>query len=444
MRPTKAYTNKGDTMRVHARLPRLPRTVARISGSLIAVALSVACAADRPDPTGLAASANASRGLPFVEGLASPAWQQAARDDVSLASFNPQTAGHAYPILSVAQYLAVQEAEAAIGDPPVQGSTNGNGIGAGGRPRLETDRGAVAGASAVTLSYLFPTRTASFEHTVSALENGTSPGPQRDAFLAGEAIGRTVGAQIVFRATGDHFNDAVTAVPPIGAGFWTSNTNPITIAGGQLPGVTTWFLTSVSQFRPGPPPAFGSAEFNAALQVVRDTSDARTQRQIDIAAFWALNPGTPTATGFWLERAGEEIASHGLSEREATHVYALTSASMTDAMIGCWDAKLTYWLIRPWKADLAITTTAAVGKPNHPSYPSGHSCVSSAGAEVLSTFFPERREHFEAMVAEAGLSRVFGGIHYLFDISAGQTLGRNVAIFTVAADRSGHSILTPH
>ena len=433
-------------MRVHALAspPHRLRSVARISATFIAFALASACATDRPDPTGLKASVDASRGLPFVEGLASPFWQQVARDDVSVALLNPQAAGHAYPTLGVAQYLAVQEAQAAIGDPNVQPSSNGNGLGAGGRPRLETDRGAVAGASAVALSYLFPTRATSFEHTVAAMENAVNPGPQRDAFLAGEAIGRAVGAQIVTRTIGDHFTDPVTAVPPIGPGFWTSNTNPITIAGGSLPGTRSWFLTSPSQFRSVPPPAFGSADFNTGLQEVRQISDTRTQDQINIAAFWALNAGTPTAAGFWLERAGEEIASHGLSEREATHVYALTSATMMDALIGCWDAKMTYWLIRPWKADLLITTTAAVGKPNHPSYPSGHSCVSSSGGEVLSTFFPERRADFEAMVARAGDSRIFGGIHYRFDIVAGQALGRAVANFTIAADRSGNSILTPH
>jgi membrane-associated phospholipid phosphatase len=117
---------------------------------------------------------------------------------------------------------------------------------------------------------------------------------------------------------------------------------------------------------------------------------------------------------------------------------------MMDATIGCWDAKLFYWLIRPWKADLAITTTAAVGKPNHPSYPSGHSCVSSSGASVLSTFFPEKTAQLNAMVIQAGLSRMYGGIHYRFDIDAGQVLGRNVAAFAIAADASGNSILTPH
>jgi membrane-associated phospholipid phosphatase len=62
----------------------------------------------------------------------------------------------------------------------------------------------------------------------------------------------------------------------------------------------------------------------------------------------------------------------------------------------------------------------------------------------LSTFFPEKSAQLSAMVAQAGLSRMYGGIHYRFDIDAGQTLGVNVARFTIAADASGNSVLTPH
>jgi membrane-associated phospholipid phosphatase len=203
-------------------------------------------------------------------------------------------------------------------------------------------------------------------------------------------------------------------------------------------------MTSADQFRPGPPPAFGGAAFNAALAEIRQLSDTRTPRQTEIAAYWALSNGTPTTAGFWLDVASQGIAEHGLSEREATHLYALLSATMFDAQIGCWDAKLTYWLIRPWKADLAISVVAAVGKPNHPSYPSGHSCLSASGAEVLKLFFPEKSAQLDAMVIEAGLSRMYGGIHYRFDIDAGQTLGRSVGQFTIAADASGKSVLTAH
>ncbi len=373
--------------------------LSRVSAIVAGVALLAACTDQAPTPTGLGLSA--SRGLPFTEGLASPAWQEKAAGLVSQAGFNPQTATHAYPLLGVAQYLAVQRAETAEGGFDVANVASGIGIGAGGRDRLELDRGAVAGASVVVLTYLFPSQTQALE------------GP-------------------------------FTATIPVGAGLWISNTTPATIAGGQLPGVTPWFLTSPSQFRPGPPPAFGSSAFLAALGEIRQISDTRTTEQIGIAAFWALSVGTPTTAGFWIQVATDGISQHSLSEREATHLYALLSATMFDAQIGCWDAKETYWFLRPWQADPLITVVAAVGKPNHPAYPSGHSCLSASGADVLSTFFPEQRDHLNAMVTEAGLSRMYGGIHYRFDIEAGQALGHSVARFTIAADASGNSLLTPH
>jgi len=362
---------------------------------------------------------------------------------VAQANTPPYAAGRLYAFVGVAQYLAVQEAEAAAGGTDAEGEVSGSGIGSGGRARLETDRGAVAGASVAVLSYLFPGRAAALEAMVADQSNA-GPGQPHPAFAAAEAIGRAVGAQIVTRAQNDGFSRPFTGSIPTGPGFWISNTTPATIAGGTLPGTTPWFLTSGSQFRSGLPPAFGSPAFNTALNEILQISNGRTPDQIRIAAQWALNTGTATASGFWLQVATDGINQHGLSEREATHLYALLSATMADATIGCWDAKQTYWYIRPWQASAAITVVPAVGKPNHPSYPSGHSCVSSSGAEILSTFFPERRAQLEAMVMEAGLSRMYGGIHYRFDIDAGRVLGLNVARFAIAADASGNSVLTPH
>src|SRR5436309_3593915 len=415
--------------------------LSRVSAIVAGVALLAACTDQAPTPTGLGLAA--SRGLPFTEGLASPAWQETAAGLVAQAGFNPQTATHAYPLLGVAQYLAVQRAEAADGGTDAPDVASGDGIGRGGRNRLELDRGAVAGAAVVVLTYVFPSQAQALEDMVNA-QAIAGPGGLHPAFARGEAAGRAVGAEIVARAQTDGFSRAFTGTIPAGPGFWISTTNPSTIAGGQLPGVTPWFLTSASQFRPGPPPAFGSAAFVAARDEIRQISDTRTTEQIGIAAYWALSVGTPTTAGFWIQVATDGITQHGLSEREATHLYALLSATMFDAQIGCWDAKETYWFMRPWQADPLITVVAAVGKPNHPAYPSGHSCLSASGADVLSTFFPEQRDHLNAMVTETGVSRMYGGIHYRFDIEAGQALGHSVARFTIAADASGNSVLTPH
>src|SRR3989442_8904642 len=105
-------------------------------------------------PTGPAAtaqrlSAGRAAGLPSTEGLASPEWQEIARNFVmqSTVSRNSAAATRVYAYLSVAQYDAVVRAEDAIGGKQAETEPEpGNGLRAGGRSRLETDLGAVARA----------------------------------------------------------------------------------------------------------------------------------------------------------------------------------------------------------------------------------------------------------------------------------------------------------
>ena len=316
-------------------------TSARIAALLSVLVVLSACSERTPGPTGITASRT---GLPFASGLASPTWQaMAANRAIGLTppvgSLNPLQATHAYALVGVAQYLAVQQADAAAGSD--------------GRSQFEAERGAVAGASAVVLTYLFPGGAPAYEALVME-QSSAGPGQPNPWFARGEAIGREVGAAIVTRAQGDGYSRVVNPAPPIGPGYWTTNAPGLAVAGGQFPGITPWFLTSASQFRPDPPPAFGSATFNAALAEIRNLSDNRTAEQRRIAAAWAYNTGTITPPGFWLQVATDGINAHGLSERETTHLYALLSATMLDAAIGCWDAKLTYWLVRPWIADPGI------------------------------------------------------------------------------------------
>lgn len=61
------------------------------------------------------------------------------------------------------------------------------------------------------------------------------------------------------------------------------------------------------------------------------------------------------------------------------------------------------------------------------SYPSGHSCFTAAYATVIASVFPEQSPRLTAMIEEAGTSRVYGGLHYRFDCTVGQELGRKVA-----------------
>jgi membrane-associated phospholipid phosphatase len=189
-------------------------------------------------------------------------------------------------------------------------------------------------------------------------------------------------------------------------------------------------LTSGAQFRPAAPPAFGSDAFNVDLAEIATLAANRTAAQVASALYWNLPTGTHTPVGYWNAVAGEYVGSRAMDERAATRTFALTNAAMMDALIGCWEAKYHYWTLRPSQANPQITM--AFGLPNHPSYPSGHSCVSSAAATVLANLFPERTTEVDSWVAEAGLSRMYAGIHYRFDITAGQDLGRAVGQWALA------------
>jgi membrane-associated phospholipid phosphatase len=64
--------------------------------------------------------------------------------------------------------------------------------------------------------------------------------------------------------------------------------------------------------------------------------------------------------------------------------------------------------------------------PPFPSYPSGHSTISSAAAEVFAELFPDAAAAYRAKANEASLSRVYAAVHYRFDVEAGDTLGVHV------------------
>ena len=73
--------------------------------------------------------------------------------------------------------------------------------------------------------------------------------------------------------------------------------------------------------------------------------------------------------------------------------------------------------------------------PNHPSYPSAHSCDTGAWQTVLTDVFPGERASLEGIAQEAAMSRVYAGIHYRFDIEGGLAIGRAAA--RLALERRG-------
>ena len=180
-----------------------------------------------------------------------------------------------------------------------------------------------------------------------------------------------------------------------------------------LYGTRLLVLESANQFRPLPPPAVGSATFQAAFDDLYAVVANRTPEQIQSAYDWA---GRNNAA--MNEVATNLILAHHRTEREAARILARTWRASTSRMPASTPSS-PYHYIRPSQFDPAITQLPGLGMPNHPSYPSGHSCIISAYATVLARGFPGERRELEAMV-EARVSRMYAGFHYRFDLEAGQ------------------------
>ncbi|MFN0182080.1 MAG: phosphatase PAP2 family protein [Gemmatimonadales bacterium] len=341
--------------------------------------------------------------------LATTTWNERTR---TLLVRRPPANGQAaasriFTYLSLAQYRAAIAAE--------------NGHQGPVRPSV---KGAVGAAAAVVLSAFFPLDAAEIASQLAG-DLAALPRGQRDDG-AGEAIGRTVGSAVVAQSAGDNYLVVSPGVPPVGPGYWVSSGAAIV---RSLHGARPFFLTSPDQLRPAAPPAFGTPEFLAALAEVRAISDTRTAEQLALAQFWNTSTG-PFTAGAINKIASDLIARLQRDERKAARLLAYANAAAFDAQIACFDAKFAYWFIRPSQADPAITLP--IGLPNHPSYPSAHSCITAAILTVVSEAFPERGAMLADIIAAAGMSRIFGGIHYRFDIDAGQAIGSGAAALALA------------
>lgn len=383
--------------------------------------VAVSGCADRPTAVAVrapsATSAAELEAVKFWNSTATIRWNQRT---MALLGLHPPANGQAaasriLTYLSIAQYRATLAAEAGKSESM--------------HPSMSA---AVGGASVAVLNAFFPQEVVTNENQLAAdLASVGWPGEENRDPASGEAIGRAVGAAVMAQEATDNYFVASPGVPPAGPGYWTSA--PKTGIVRSLYGTRPFFLTSADQLRPlVTPPAFGSQEFLDGLHEIRAISDSRTPEQTALAVFYAWGTAPFTAGNLNLI-ADQVITDHHRGERQAARVLAYANAAAFDAQISCFDAKFAYWFIRPTQADDKITL--AVPLPNHPSFPSAHSCITGAFMSVVADFFPSDREQLESVIRDAGLSRMYGGLHYRFDVEAGQTIGRGAAALALAADR---------
>jgi membrane-associated phospholipid phosphatase len=391
----------------------------RTASLALAATVFAGCEQDATSPAVPTASAAVVPGAPAML-----EWQELARSLVGAHRNNALAAGRVYAALSVAQHRAIGKVDAQLPGASGQAGVEGS---EGGRSRYEARRGAIGGASLRVLTFFFPDSVRAIERTLVRQANAGA-GQRHPQFTRGVGIGRAEGIAMVAHLQNDGFTKPWPGTVPTGPGYWIPSALPP--GGAMLGGVTPYFLTSGAQFRPAPPPALGSTAFDADLNEVITRTQNITPYELTFARYWDFPVGSPTPIGFWNSAAAEYVARHRLDERAATQVFALMHAATFDALIACWEAKYHYWLLRPSHADSTISLAFTL--PNFPSYPSGHSCASSAAARVLTHFFPDRSVELASWVSDAGLSRILAGIHFRFDITAGAALGRSVADWAIA------------
>jgi len=188
----------------------------------------------------------------------------------------------------------------------------------------------------------------------------------------------------------------------------------------------------------------------AQVQAIGDINSAiRTREQSEIAQFWYED--SPLG---WNRIANTAVRQRKLDLWSTARALALVNFAMADGFIAGFEAKYRFRFWRPETAILAAAQSehgvAAADAnwrpflitPPVPDYPSTHTVLGWAAAEVLIELFGDRMEYaahsltlpgvirhykgFSAAAEENGQSRLYAGIHFPHAIRNGRRQGRSI------------------
>lgn len=286
------------------------------------------------------------------------------------------------------------------------------------------------------------------------------------------AFGDTIARVILKRAAGDGYFKSRGKAKYLGSsepGKWRP-TPPDYLDGVEWCWNTMqpMILDSASQFMPARPPRFStdtSSLFFKSVREVYDINKNLTEEQMTIATYWDDNPlvlmhsghmmfGNKKITpgGHWMGICAIASKQSGADEVKTAKAYALTSIALYEAFISCWDEKYRSSYIRPVtiiNETFDQTWMPYLQTPPFPEYTSGHSTITASAAQVLSSLYGNNfafqdtsdlryigmQRHFNSFneaAEEASISRVYGGIHYMFSVNTGAEQGKKLGQLIVA------------
>jgi hypothetical protein len=298
----------------------------------------------------------------------------------------------------------------------------------------------------------------------------------------GTAVGLAAATNFITLRSGDGRMTPIGVTSPFptlppGPGVWRL-TPPFALP--QTPWVgqmRPFILQSLDQYLPEPPPSLQSGDWVDAFNEIKaygaSNSSVRTDEQTFVARFWSANVIRQ------FNRLGRDVADvRGLSLLETARLAAMVDLVGADALMSALHAKYHYLFWRPVTViDPTAVTNDGFGPvpgfddgnpatvelsgwrpllttPNHPEYPAAHGVITSAMAEVFSTFLGTNQisldvhgfdpagppgnldavRHFDTpndLRHEIIDARIWAGLHYHFSGVAGVVLGRQVANFDV-------------
>jgi PAP2 superfamily len=268
------------------------------------------------------------------------------------------------------------------------------------------------------------------------------------------SYGKNVATLIIDWSKTDGASNANIPYTPKGEGFWEP-----TPPANASPAVPGWganrplLIGSAVGTEPAAPPVFSkdpSSAFYKMSKEVYDVSLALTQEQKNIANFWDDLPNGKyiSVYGHWFSILKQILQKEKTPLMKAAEAYLRLGITMNESTITCWRSKYAFHQMRPItyirKYMEQGTWNSYIATPAHPEYLAAHATFSASAAGALESVFGKNfpiedrtyqslgmatrtYPNIEAAATEAGMSRVYGGIHFRPTVEAGKIQGLKVA-----------------
>jgi hypothetical protein len=183
-----------------------------------------------------------------------------------------------------------------------------------------------------------------------------------------------------------------------------------------------WFAKPQEKYWPKQPPKPNDPVWKEQIEEIKKEQKPMTAKKKEAIYFWAGLSGPQT--GDWRVITNDYLFSRDIPFPKMLAVRQAIMVGLYDGSISSFHAKYNYLVDRPSRKDPTLKTEIDI--PGHPSYPSNHSYSSSSSAYILTHFFPQDKKRWDDLCEEAGMSRIWAGIHYPMDHKEGKETGQRL------------------